>query len=410
MKLNERLGIPEGISQEANSLYKKILISLDKLKSNKLTIPRLDQESEDFEIVLARYDIKIKDLKLKRIPFVLFICYHPDVEKPTLMSAAYGSKETKYSYLNDQITSEDDVSSSNLSLRIAVSKDQSKQSIIESIKSDLEPDTISHELMHIYDHYKNKKRPIEQMADYASYRTGGFPELISKFLYLLYYSTSIENTVRPTELYQQMLNKGVTKENFKDFIKENDVIKTLTKAEKFSLVDFKEKLNQDNEVDEFIKSAVNGGYKRIGSNADDALNLIMINLLNNKFNALRSILNRYVRSSVSDAQMFISMLTGIPNSDIIESEKKATVVYNSIVSKYKKYENNHNKYFEYLEKKFNFVGEKMKRKLFKLYDMIEDKKSNKSILNWDLHNKINSKKSKNEGFVLDFSTFKFSNK
>lgn len=30
------------------------------------------------------------------------------------------------------------------------------------------------------------------------------------------------------------------------------------------------------------------------------------------------------------------------------------------------------------------------------------------ILNWDLHMKINTKKPKNENFILDFDKFKFS--
>ena len=53
----------------------------------------------------------------------------------------------------------------------------------------------------------------------------------------------------------------------------------------------------------------------------------------------------------------------------------------------------------------NFEGNKMYKKLYKLYDMVENKKSTKkgSIINWDLHNKINSK---TEKIIYKFDQFK----
>ena len=76
-----------------------------------------------------------------------------------------------------------------------------------------------------------------------------------------------------------------------------------------------------------------------------------------------------------------------------------------------KYKNNHDKYFDILEKRLNFAGKKMKRKLYKLYDMLDtDKKKTGDIFNWELHTKINSKNKKNESFILDFKSFKFNDK
>ena len=46
----------------------------------------------------------------------------------------------------------------------------------------------------------------------------------------------------------------------------------------------------------------------------------------------------------------------------------------------------------------------MKRKLYKLYDMVKET-TNKSIINWELHNKINSKNEKMV-YTLDFKSFK----
>ena len=54
-----------------------------------------------------------------------------------------------------------------------------------------------------------------------------------------------------------------------------------------------------------------------------------------------------------------------------------------MVAKDKNYRN----FFGNEEKRLNFVADKTIKKLAKLYDMAKDEKS--SIVNWDLHHKIN---------------------
>lgn len=98
------------------------------------------------------------------------------------------------------------------------------------------------------------------------------------------------------------------------------------------------------------------------------------------------------------------LYNGNDSKEMREVEKLANKKFNQMLSKYQKYEKNPQKYFEYLEKKLNFVADKMKRKLYKLYDMVKDT-TNKSIINWDLHNKINSKNEKLV-YTLDFKSFK----
>jgi hypothetical protein len=57
---------------------------------------------------------------------------------------------------------------------------------------------------------------------------------------------------------------------------------------------------------------------------------------------------------------------------------------------------NYRTFFENQEKYLNFTSDKVLRKLAKLYDMAKDDTS--SIVNWDLHHKINrtAKKTMNE--------------
>ena len=59
-----------------------------------------------------------------------------------------------------------------------------------------------------------------------------------------------------------------------------------------------------------------------------------------------------------------------------------------------KYENNPKKFFEVEFEKFNYVANKMLKKISKLYAMAKDDEQpvSESILNWDLHQQIMEKK------------------
>jgi hypothetical protein len=387
MKLNEKLGIPEGINKEADNLYKKLFISLDKFLVSNKEIPKLDNDNKTFKIIIARYDIKINELHLKRVPFVLNIKYDETVDKPTIYGASY-IPNTKYNYNDKSIFLEKDVTGSKLSININVNKEQNKSNIVNLIKDEFKPDTIAHELMHLFDQYKSKKGSLLSRTEYISFKSfGDFPKLIREFMYLLYFTSSTENTVRPSELYHQIIKSNITKSEFLNYMKSNEIIKILTKAEKFSMDNFKNKLNNDDEVKKFVDNFVSEkNYVRIGDYADDILNILMRYLINTKFDELRNSLETFV-SSNANMQSIIDSLLGIPSDEIDLLNKRSSEFYDVITRNYKKYENDYNKYFNNLEKRLNFIGNKMKRKLYKLYDMIDDVTK------------------KNEGFILNFNSF-----
>lgn len=407
MRVNEKLGVPEGINQEANRLYRKLLRDIDDLSL--YTFTELDENESEYLITIGTYNINIQDLKLKSVPFDLKLIYHSEVDKPTMVSASY-STNLRYSDKNDKILIVPNIDDSALSITIAVGDGDSQNlnDIINTIKNELTSKTIAHELMHMYDEHKKKIGSIVSKSEYNSFQNiASFPKLISDFLYLLYYTSSNENTVRPTEIYHDMLEKEITKSDFVNYMKDNDIITKLSNAEKFSMKEFKDKLNNDKEVIETVDKMSNNGYDRIGSYADDILNLLMINLINENIDTVRNILKNYIDRSTSPFDMLFSSFMGTSSED----NEKADSFFKKIVKSYMKYKNNHDKYFDILEKRLNFAGKKMKRKLYKLYDMLDtDKKKTGDIFNWELHTKINSKNKKNESFILDFKSFKFNDK
>lgn len=408
MKLDEKLGVPKGINRQASKLYDELIKDLESYKKGEKSLPKLSEyDNKDYsQMLIGKYDLQINDLSLDKVPFFIRFYYFGDIPEPELMAASYANK---YGFIkNDKdLKIEKKYKNSFFLLKVAVGETSTKDSLISKIKRDLKPDTIAHELMHLYDSFKKEKSSIESSVEYNSYQRGGFPKIMSDFLHLLYYMTSIENVVRASELYQSLLDNEVSKSNFKEFVDETKMMKNIRKSENFSLSKFKEELESDKGVNLMVEEAIEDGYESIGSVADDALNLLIINISSSALDSTDNILKSYMAQSAINLDSLgkLFSLIGVEDSkEMKEVEDLSNKKFNQVLSKYQKYGRNPQKYFEYLEKRLNFVGNKMKRKLYKLYDMVKET-TNKSIINWQLHNKINSKNEKMV-YTLDFKSFK----
>lgn len=404
MRINEKLGVPEGINQQSSIIYNKIMDKFDDLNADKdFDLPKESDFDDDSEMSMkiGNYDISIKELELEDVPFILMFYWVESLDKAELVGASYGNK-AEYKSKGDNIKISQKVKKSFFIIKVAIGKSVDKDSFFKRIGEQVKPDLIAHELMHLYDVYKRKENSIESSAEYNSYQRGGFPKLLSEFLHLLYYTTAVENTVRPTELYQMLLDNKITKSEFLEFVNNTDMIKKLTTAQNFSLENFKIQLSMDESVIKMVEHVINKGYKSVGSVADDALNLLMINIASGAIETSDRILKGFMYQ-VNPLNAILSILGG-GNEEIEKANELANKKFNQIISKYQKYEKNPQKYFKYLEKMLNFVGNKTKRKLYKIYDMAKDTKTN-SIVNWDLHTKISSKKNEKLVWTLDFKSF-----
>lgn len=395
--LNEKLGVPEGINKQALEIYNSLIEDLKKFDNGK-PLDLSDFYKEKFVYSLGSYDIKISDLKMESVPFKLILHEREHPKNPILFSASYGSdvsfgKDPELNY---------NVKTSHFLINVSVDDKTTKSQIVNVIGRDLKPNIIAHELMHFYDKSKLPKDTIEKRAEYVSYQKGGFPPMINDFLHLLYYMTGIENVVRPSELQQMISDNMITKSEFKDFVNSTEMMKNIKKAEKFSLEEFKNELENDKEVIRMVKTSISKGYNSIGSVSDDALNLIMINISHGALDATERLLKDYL---FSFARKMNPLETIFGSSELTKREERANKEFNRILKKYQKYESNPQKYFELLEKNLNFTGNKLKRKLFKLFDMAKEDKKDNSIINWDLHTKI-TQKSEGLVYTLDFESFK----
>lgn len=390
MKTYEKLGIPTGIEKEADRVYRLIKKALKNAE-----YPDEFEGDDDEVILLAETNIKIKELNVP-IGIVLFLKYYEPLKFPEIISLGCGSKPNIN--LNNKNKLFIRQKSNVFSVNVAVGDKIDKDDIIKAIDKDMKRSSIAHELMHFYDSHKKETTSVSGLATYASYQLDGFPPIISSFLHLLYYMTSVESIVRPTELYKDLLDNKITKENFEDFMESSKMIKMIKAAKNFSLGSYREKLNIDPEVKELLNIAKLEGYELSNDPSYDILQLLLINLTQRYEKIAKEFIDSYINKN--QFQVITALFYG-RTSEIFDI---ANDNFKDILSKMYKYEKNPMKYFENLEKMLNFEGNKMYKKLYKLYDMVQDKKNTKgSIINWDLHNKINSK---SERIIYKFEHFK----
>lgn len=407
MKVNEKLGVPEGINEQASKLYNELIVDLESYRKSSEYLPSLTVYNNNgrVEKLIGKYDIKIGELEIEGFPCVIDFNYEEEVVYPEYISTSW-SNIPSFNDSNNNIRLISNYKISAFKLSVMVGKSSTKSDLVNVIKENINKSIIAHELMHLYVSFKDKDGKIEDTAEYESYMLPEFPPILSKFLHLLYFMSSTENIVRSTELYQSLLDNNVTKSDFEKFIEETHIMKMIKKAENFSLSEFKKDLENDDMVNDMINDVIKRGYKSTGSVSDDALNLLMINMGNLAIDVTREYLDEYLDISLSKLNPLerLYLMIGETSEEMEKHKKLTNKKFKQIVSKYEKYSKNYKKYFEYLEKKLNLVGNKMKKKLYKLYDMAEDDKSS-NIANWELHKKINSKNEKLV-YTLDFESFK----
>lgn len=378
MKIFERLGVLEEIEPISKELYNKI-IKASQEKNNKIS--KILGDKTNGVIHLFDYNIHLNNENIKLKIELSLIFY--SIKKTTLVNVQAISakgldiKNKKLQYTHSKLHD------LGINLNIYYNGDTTYDQVISVLKKQLKESIISHELKHIYDGLI-RPESLENRVEYESVKFYSPITAISDFLFLVYYTSNAENSVRPNELYNNLINSGVTKDNFYDTIKSNEIIEKLNKCINLNFEEFKQEILKDPKSKPFIEEFYSKGFKSSGDISKDILNLLFINIYNGVLSTYSDRMQKY---------FFRYNIFGDPNQ-IDKLNKTLTNQYNKFSKKYENYTNDPEKYFEYLIKKLNFVAEKMKRKLYKIYDMMpEEKKSDrKSILNWDIYTKSKMKK------------------
>ena len=353
--LKEEVGVPSGIADSAKVLYTDLM---SRLKRKSIT------GNSNFNLVFKNKDEKysfadFKDFENIKIEFE-FVEYD-EADNPSrsgiLIMGLGHQGEAQLNNLFDLVNVVNKTITLSITLAIPTSIPEiTNKDIIKLLIDNQEMiiSSLAHELKHAYDAYKKPTEKLKNRASYSAYssvRTGIHE--VDEFIYFLYFITTIENLVRPSEIYSLMQQGNITREDFLNFISSNRTYQTLKKINDFSVNGMISALKEKPEaMDNFISK--NSTYD-VPVDIDKKIE-IFFNVL--YFELSKNILMRALRILQNN---FFESLFGVS-----EEKQKFLDAYETEILRFK---NNPLKYFEFQEKKFKFVSEKMMKRLSKLYSL-----------------------------------------
>ena len=347
----EKMGVPRNIVESATKLYELIVDKFIKIDSEHdlgTIASVMPNQTIEFQLTIP-IKIVISDLEFSTVYFNISVYLNPKYKNVDVISWGVSIAPTShgdYRIIHDKSL----VDSLNLFVNFISDSSNKISDIVTYLKSDRSKTIgiLSHELKHVYDKYKIGYELLQDLVDYqtfASNRTG-FDE-IDKFIYLLYVVSHTENLVRPSEIAGQIESSGITKSEFKEFLEGNRLYKELLEIKYWSY-------NK-------LKSDLKKNIKTIRSRFDD------IPESETDENVIDFVLNSSYESIVGMSSDTMVDILGLNNKIKI---LKDIDFYNSYISK--RIFKNVDEFFLFWEKKLNFEGEKMIKKIAKIYDMCKD--------------------------------------
>jgi hypothetical protein len=227
--------------------------------------------------------------------------------------------------------------------------------------------SLGHELKHAYDNFK---KPTEKVVDRSNYsgfqrsRSGVRP--MDQFMFNMYFINQIENLVRPTESYVEMVSDGVvTKEQFLKFLLNSKTYKTLVQIRDSSFDTLVEDLKgYETEIDDYLNNTVNN-YDSSSLDIDDKVKYFLKVFA---FATARKV-HEVRKQLLTPVTNLFQMLFG--GNDNPEADKFLDSTLGDLV----KMMDNPNKFYYTSIENMKKIAIKMMKKLSKLYSLINKDKT-----------------------------------
>lgn len=365
--LLEALGVPEGIIDAAELLYKKIV-------SN---IQSLDSITEDFKFEV-NLNVNISDFKIKKIFIDIDFVETEQVDDVRYYGMSF-HHQSRYDNKTKQIISRPYDGTIRLGIGIAfpegTSVDDVKRYFKEN-KTDLTT-SLAHELKHSYDDYKKPVTSVKNISSYLGVQRINFPlKPVSDFLFYMYFIHSIENLVRPSEFATQLKLNNISKKDFYNFITSSEMYTKLKTINDFTYEGFRNELNNYIiQIRDFFNER--GWEIPDGRDAliDEFLRVIYVNIVNNTVGKIKELMTDNLFEEflgfMGDKEEFFQKLARFAA----------------------RFEGKEKEFYKYEEKRLQYISNKMMKKISKLYAMSNDNRD--SIKDWELHQKISGKTNEN---------------
>jgi len=387
--ITEALGVPDFILDAADMLYDVVendIRSIDDIQDEYNFKGKFDFDLGDKKkIRIDSYELNVKIEEMEDEEGVLDIISMG-------MGGRFGFDRDVNLKINEPSTT------LNLDITFAVGDNWKPEGLIAKMEEERDEhvSALAHEIKHKYDKQAKEYSRMGPDAVYqATQQKGNFaiPAIDRVFYRFMYYIHAIENLVRPTEVAYSMKRKNITKSQFKDFLEDNRVYKELLRIKNYTFDNFIQDLKQqEDRLDALLEHiGEDPSDMSIDEKINKVLELVYIDLVNNRMD----LFVQMTQGPMDDFLTFGAQLGMIPPG--FEEKMKQLQTTNEIrrkfLSRTMRYEKNPTKFFEDEFEEFNYVANKMLKKISKLYAMAkDDEQVSESILNWDLHQQIMEKK------------------
>lgn len=363
VQLQERLGVPEGIIESAERFYN------DLLEQVRYNIKKSNRKEEYYFVIEPKSPYQIGDEQVNRVLTNFIVTPNPNVENidfAQMSTKSYLEPIEDKPGLGKTISK---ISGPIFSINLLVPEDYVPYDIIYYLVDNKKElvSSMAHEFKHVYDEHKKGVEKFEDRTKYiASREMMNFDIPALEYLgYYIYYTHLIEALVRPTETLAYLKQNKISKKDFVNFLKNIITFQTLKVINNFSMEKFRKELKKDymNQIDEYLQ-------KNFPAKSQDLSDDAKIDLVLAKW------YEQFVTLDVSKYNDLLSNnftdLFGLP-----ENKLKAL---NRHVAKLTKFADNPQSYFEYIEKYLQKVSGETLKKIYKLYDLLEDEETPEYIL------------------------------
>jgi cell fate (sporulation/competence/biofilm development) regulator YlbF (YheA/YmcA/DUF963 family) len=347
--INEALGVPNNLYETSVLLYNKML---PKLKN--ITI---DSLNDDEEYTIGFQDkFRIADFEFSKVFITFHFKFIQDISKPEILSMSVESESEKTKDARLKMIRKKTLK---LNIKIILPSEFEFENLtdyIKSVKNEM-IESLSHELKHSYDAFKKMyDDPIER-AIYNAVSGKQFGIwTIDRFLHDIYYTTVNESLVRPSEVAAAIRNNQISQKEFLKFLRDSETYKNLKRISEFSYEKFRSEIGNEMEKVNSLLKHLGFKVKKMSDEKkiDEVLRLIMVNVSNWSIEELKNILT----------SNFIEIVMGF--------EGQKAKIFNRFMRRMQGFKSPE-EFFKFYEKLFHEVGEKMIRKIAKLYAITEKK-------------------------------------
>ena len=387
--ITEALGVPNNILEAADMLYDVVerdIKSIDSIEDEYEFDGEIEFELGDkHKVMIDSYELKVNIETIDGEEGVLDI-----------ISMGMGGS---FAFNRDVFMKETEPSTTlELTITFAVGENWEPEGLIRKMEEERDEHvaSLAHEIKHKYDKQSKQFGLIGPDAIYqATQRRGNFgiPVLDRVFFRYMYYIHGIENLVRPVEVASLMKSKNITKSQFREFIENSRVYRELVEIKKFTFEDFISQLKENEDrLDALLNHIGEDPYSMtIDQKINRVLEVAYIDLVNNRM----GMFVRMTEHHMDDMIKFGSQLGLLPKhlEKGVKQLEKTDEIRQKFLSYVMKYEKNPTKFFEDEIENFQYIANKMIKKISKVYALAKDDKPvSESIINWELHQKVREQK------------------